>query len=333
MRVRHPVLRSPEAIAAQVRQLGEITRAPVFLVGDLRDGGDEYASRVVQAIGETGVSNRIIFEFFDPPSDAFLQAIDRAIRRWGAELSPESDDEAIRALMGKGSFTNERMEAAIRTILSLRCEELDLFYMVGLPGQTYDGVLATIDSIESLFQRFDNRLSAFITPMGPFLDPGSSTFEQAEAKGYVVRARTLAEHQHLLEQKDWESILNYETRWMTRSEIVDATYAAAERLNAIKARYGRISTRDAAAVAKRLTAARSLRARMKSVEDVPPDLVGEIREFSEGTINDKAELFRPAALVHNFRFVGILKLLWRQLLGPPAVEPAGPPAVQPAPTR
>jgi B12-binding domain/radical SAM domain protein len=328
MRVRNPLLRSPEAIAAQVRELGEITRAPIFLVGDLRDGGEEYARRVVEKIGETGVANRIIFEFFDPPSDAVLQAIDRSITRWGAELSPESHDEAIRALMGKGSFTNERMETAIRTMLSLRCEEIDLFYMVGLPGQTYDGVLATIDSIESLFQRFDKRLSAFITPMGPFLDPGSSTFEQAEAKGYIVHARTLAEHQQLLEQSDWESILNYETRWMTRSEIVDATYAAAERLNGMKAQYGRISARDAAAVAKRLAAARSLRARLKAGQ-APADLVGEIRECSEGTINDKAELFQPEALVNNFRFLGILKLLVRELFGAPAAsrpvrrQPAG----------
>src|SRR6185295_9593909 len=153
---------------------------------------------------------------------------------------------------------------------------------------------------EQLFVRFDRRLSAFITPMGPFIDPGSDGFERAEANGYRIRARTLAEHRALLEQGDWESILNYETRWMTRAQIVDATYDSAERLNALKARYGRIERRVADGVARRLAAARVIRAKLKD-GDTDGLLAGEIRKFSEGTVNDKAELFPPAAFLRNFR--------------------------------
>ena len=47
---------------------------------------------------------------------------------------------------------------------------------------------------------------------------------EAERRGYRIFARTLAEHRALLEEHDWERILNYETEWMTRAEIVDATY-------------------------------------------------------------------------------------------------------------
>ena len=43
-------------------------------------------------------------------------------------------------------------------------------------------------------------------------------------------------------------------------------------------------------------------------------LAGEIRKFSEGTINDKAELFPPAAFLRNFRIGGILRLLIREAL-------------------
>lgn len=236
---RHPILRSPDAIAAQVRDLAAITRAPIFLVGDLRDGGERYAHAVLEALAGSRVSNRIVFEFFDAPDDDFLARIDSSVDRWGAELSPESHDESVRALMGKGSFTNARLEAAIETMMRLRCEQLDLFYMVGLPGQTFDGVLATVTSIEGFFQRFDRRLSAFITPMAPFLDPGSDGFEQAEMRGYIVHAKTLAEHRALLEKHDWAEMLNYETRWMTRREIVDATRLVSGRLNALKRKYGR----------------------------------------------------------------------------------------------
>ena len=315
----HPLLRGPEAIAATVRQLAGITRAPIFLVGDLRDGGLAYAEAVLAALAASPVSNRIVFEFFHPPAPALLRRIDESIAHWGMELSPESHDAAIRARLGKARFANREMEAAIETALTLRCEALDLFYMIGLPGQTRESVHATIDSIAALFARFDRRLSAFVTPMGPFLDPGSHGFAAGEATGYRLRARTLAEHRALLEGHDWESILNYETDWMTRAEIVDATYDAAERLNELKARHGRIPERKAAAVRGRLAAARAIRRRLAEAGEGPLDpdlhrqLLGEIRRFSEGTINDKAELFPPTAVLRNFRVGGVLRLLAAEL--------------------
>ena len=304
----HPLFRSPQAIGKMVRDLAGITRAPIFLVGDIGDGGPAYARAVVDAIGATRVSNRIIFEFFQPPDDALLSRIESSIPHWGAELSPESHDESVRALLGKARYTNVALENGIQSILVRRCEQLDLFFMIGLPGQTYRNVLETVDAIEQLFARFDRRLSAFITPMGPFIDPGSDGFEDAETRGYRIRARTLAEHRALLEKPDWESILNYETEWMTRSEIVDATYDSAERLNELKARHGRITRKVAEGVERRLAAARYIRRKLAAGD---PDglLAGEIRKFSEGTINDKAELFPPGAFLRNFRISGIVRLL------------------------
>ena len=205
-------------------------------------------------------------------------------------------------------------------ILAGRCEQLDLFYMVGLPGQTHGSVLATVDAIAALFARFDGRLSAFLTPMGLFIDPGSDGFEQAEARGYRIRARTLGEHRALLEKRDWESILNYETRWMTRAEIVDATYEAAERLNGLKARTGRIPRKRAEGVAARLAAARSLRGRIAAAGEGGLDtathraLLGEIRAFSESTLNDKTELFPPGTFLRNFRLGGIARLLVHEMI-------------------
>jgi hypothetical protein len=178
-------------------------------------------------------------------------------------------------------------------------------------GQTYRGVLETVDYVERLFTRFDRRLSAFLTPMGPFIDPGSDGFENAEQHGYRLRAHTLAEHRALLEQNDWESILNYETEWMTRREIVDATYDAAERLNELKARHGRIDARQAAGVRKRLAAARAIRQRLTEAGELDP---AAVRAHSEGSINDKAELFAPGAFLRNFRISGIVRLLAQEYI-------------------
>jgi B12-binding domain/radical SAM domain protein len=285
MQMHKPMLRSPEAIAKQVRDLAMMTRAPIFLVGDLTDGGKKYANDVIDALARTPVDNQIGFEFFAPPSREFLARIDKSIKRWGAELSPESHDESIRGRLGKARFTNDWMQEVIDDMLALHCEQLDLFFMVGLPGQTYRSVLDTVDTIERLFENHDRRLSAFITPMGPFIDPGSDGFESAKAHGYRMRAHTLAEHRALLANgSDWESFLNYETEWMTRAEIVAATYESAKRLNDLKERYGRITARRAGAVRKRIE--------------------------SEGIVNDKAELFEPATFLRNFRMGGILRLLF-----------------------
>lgn len=280
----HPLLRSPRSIAGSVRAIAEITRAPIFLVGDLRDGGHRYAGAVLDELARNAVSNRIVLEFFRPPPRAFLARIDRALPHWGAELSPETHDESLRARLGKATFTNAEMDDAIETMLALNCEQLDLFYMIGLPGQTRSSVDETVSEIERLFARFDRRLSAFITPMGPFLDPGSDGFEEPERHGYILRARTLAEHRRLLEAGDWESALNYETRWMTRRDIVEATRHAAARLNDLKEKYGRISAAVAAGVRER------------------------------GSLNDKAELFPAGAFLRNFRIGGILRLLARELV-------------------
>ncbi len=334
MQAHHPLLRGPEAIAAQVRALTRISRAPVFLVGDINDGGADYARAVVDALGRTGVTNRIVFEFFEPPPPDLLRRIDAVLPHWGAELSPESHDEAVRGRLGKARYTNAELEAGLASMLALRCENLDMFFMVGLPGQTYENVIEMTDVIEGLFQRFDRRLSAYITPMGPFIDPGSEGFEHAEAQGYRLRAHTLAEHRALLEnERDWESFLNYSTDAMTRAQIVDATYDGAERLNALKAKYGRIDAAQSAAVAGRMAAARALRTRLAEAGGGALDpathaaLMGEIRAFSEATVNDKAELFPPGAFLRNFRLGGILRLLareaWLSLTGLPA-RPPGP---------
>ena len=192
------------------------------------------------------------------------------------------------------------------------------------------------DAIEGLFQRFDRRLSAFITPMGPFIDPGSEGFEHAEAQGYRLRAHTLAEHRALLENgRDWESFLNYSTDTMSRTEIVDATYDGAERLNAIKQQYGRIDAAQAKGVADRMQGARALRRRFVEAGGRSLDpalhraLLGDVRAYSEDTVNAKAELFPPGAFLRNFRLGGILRLLareaWLELRRPPrsATAPSG----------
>jgi B12-binding domain/radical SAM domain protein len=316
-----PVFRSPESLVANILALCKLTRAPIFLVGDLLQAGDEHAREVLRRLKANPVDNQIVFEFFDVPPIDFLRRIDASVRNWSLEVSPESHDHDVRrAQEGEPSYNNEQFEAALLEALRLRCTRLDVFFMIGMPRQTYQSVQDTAAYCEHLFQISDRRLSCFISPMGPFLDPGSRVFEEPERFGYRMFARTLEEHRQLLVQPSWEQILSYETEWMTRAELVDATYDAAERLNQAKLEYGRISSHRAHAVAKRIQAARQLRSRLaarnltgtpgQSPVDLGSALEGEIDEFSQSTVCDKRELFWARHLL-NFKVGAVFETVRR----------------------
>jgi radical SAM superfamily enzyme YgiQ (UPF0313 family) len=304
---------------ANVEAFARLTRGPIALIGDLRMAGDDHASEVLERLRRSGVRNEIIVELFGVPPTEFLREIDRCLPHWSIEFSPESHDQAVRnAQEGEADYTTAEMEEMLQEALRLRCARLDVFFMIGLPGQTLASVHGTIDYCERLFGLGDRRLSCFISPMGPFLDPGSRGFEEPERFGYRLFARTLEEHRQLLVQPTWEHILNYETKWMTRRELVDATYDAAERLNELKIRHGRISTRRGRRVAANIAAARALRARLEATfagggdPDADPALRGEISRFSMSTVCDKRELFWRAGW-SQFRLLEVARILGRAI--------------------
>lgn len=308
-----PVFRSPENLVRNMIALSRFSRGPIFLVGDLLQAGADHAEAVLDRLQHEDIENQIVFEFFDVPPASFLHKIDRCAKNWSIELSPESHDHEVRrAQDGEPAYDNHQMEESLREAMNLRSTRIDVFYMIGLPRQTYQSVMETIEYCERLFQISDRRLSCFISPMGPFLDPGSRVFEEPEKFGFRCFARTLEEHRRLLVEPSWERILSYETEWMTRTQLVDATYDAGERLNQLKLQYGRISKRRAETVAGRIRAARALRARLEANggKDLDREIEGEISKASISTVCDKRELFWASHLV-NFRVGGILKTAMR----------------------
>jgi B12-binding domain/radical SAM domain protein len=320
---KRPVFRSPRNLASNLEAIGRLSTGTIVIPGDLLQGGLDYAYQVVDAIGDTNVANDVCFEFFELPPVEFLHHVDRRLRSWSFELSPESHDPKVRAAMEgeTGGFTNAEMEAFLAEALRLNPTRIDVFYMIGLQHQTYASVMETVDYCERLFAMGDRRLQCFISPMGPFLDPGSQIFEEPERFGYRCFARTLEEHRQLLVQPSWEHILNYETDWMTRAQLVDATYDAAERLNELKARYGYIGAARAQRVADGITGARELRGRLNAAlasEDAggaaSAELRGEIARFSHSTVSDKRELFWQRHLI-SFHLGEIARVAFRLLFG------------------
>lgn len=311
-----PVYRSPANLVKNMRDISRFSRGPIFLVGDLRQAGDDYASEVLRLLREAKIKNEIVFELFENAPPGYLRAIDDAVQNWSLELSPESHDPALRRIQNEGvDDANAEMERVIQEALSLRCHRIDVFFMIGLSGQTRESVMETVRYCEHLFQISDSRLSCFISPMGPFLDPGSRGFEEPERFGYRRFAHTLEEHRQCLVQPSWKHILSYETEWMDREEIVAVTYDAGEALNALKMRYGRIDLAQGQAVADRIARSRSLREQLDRLEQDPEAneaalnaLLGEVHDYSVSTVCDKRELFWKRHVI-NFRPLGVLAMV------------------------
>ena len=187
--------------------------------------------------------------------------------------------------------------------------------MIGLPHQTSEKALGTVDYCEDLLRKFGKRLNPFISPLAPFIDPGSLAYEESEKFGYKVLYRTLEEYRQALLQPSWKYTLGYETRWMTRDEIVDTTYQAARRLNRVKAQFGLIDSLTASQVDERINEAMEM---MKEIDEIFKEketikreerlksLKPKIDQLSISTVCEKEEIKWPAGK-RRFNYFNIVK--------------------------
>jgi hypothetical protein len=174
--------------------------------------------------------------------------------------------------------------------------------------------MENIDYCDYLLKKFDGdkRLSLFIAPLAPFLDPGSLGFEQPERYGYHILFRTLEEHRQSLLAPNWKYTLNYETDWMTRQQIVETTYEAILRLTRLKAKYGLISKKAAETAEQRILASLKMLRRIDDIlsrddnrQEELSRLKAEIDQINMLPASEKRELELP---------IGLIKLKpWRAL--------------------
>ncbi len=249
--------RSPEKVADDILSISRYTNAPIFVVGDLRQAGGTYAETLLSRVRRARPRNQVVLELFTPAPESYFRAVAEAFPNFNFETSPESHDEAVRRATGK-FYSNQEMEQSIRSALDNGCSKFDVFFMIGLPRQTPASVLETIDYCEHLMKTFGRRLNPFISPLAPFLDPGSIAFEKADEVGYRVSCKTLEDYRKALLAPSWKYTLSYETRWMTRDDIVESSYEAGLRLNRLKERFGLLDKETAARTEKRILLARDL---------------------------------------------------------------------------
>jgi B12-binding domain/radical SAM domain protein len=318
---RKPAYRNPKLLAQDIFNISDHLHAPVMIIGDIFQAGEEYGFAFLHEMKKRPITNHIAFEFFVPPSRSQLERIATSISNFNIEISPESHDEEVRGAFGR-PYNNESLERMLGDAIDLGSKRIDLFFMTGLPKQTYQSVLETVDYCRFLLERFRSykKLSPFISPLAPFLDPGSAVFEAPAKYGYRLLCRTVEEHRQALLAPSWKYILNYETEWMNRDEIVYSTYEAGKRLNRVKAEFGLIDPKTSESVEVRLEGAVRMMKEIDRIITIPNGIEREaaleslsggrlaLQHYSMSTICEKKELEWPTRFI-RMNFFKILKTL------------------------
>jgi B12-binding domain/radical SAM domain protein len=297
--------RDPALLVRDIQHIQKYIPGPMFVLNDFLQAGPEYTRQFVEGLHGINMKNPIGFEFFKPPAEDFYELLNHNLNDYSVEISVETHDDDVRAAFGKNMYKMQEVEDTIVAALRNGCSRFDLYFMTGIPTQTADSVRETTEYVRHLYDVVgnDSRLLCFTSPMAPFLDPGSIAFENPEAHGYTLRAKTLEEHRQRLLLPSWKHIMNYESHSMSPDEMVEATYDAAIGINRVKADIGLLDNSVADRTEKRINEARVSMARIDKIMAGPlaeqePALHSLKKEFdrlSESTVAEKSQLNWPHA--------------------------------------
>lgn len=289
-----PALRSPEMLARDIRNIQSYLRGTTFVVGDLRQGGGKYLERFFAEVRRLGIENHLVLEIFTPADRDFYRAASGSLELFSVQFSPDSHEEPVRHALGR-SFDTPSVERTVKYALESECQRFDLFFMTGLPKQTRDSALASAEYARRLYSLVDDdpRLAVYSSPLAPFIDPGSRVFESPEEFGYRLFARTLEDHRARLLQPSWKYILSYETAWMTRDDIVAATYDAADRLNEIRFERGQIDEGTFLGLRERTSVAREILSEVDRIVAIPG---AEERGRALASLKERADAYMESTI-------------------------------------
>jgi B12-binding domain/radical SAM domain protein len=232
-----PAVRPPGLIVQDIAKIKRYTKAPLFVIGDILHPGKEYGYALLDGLKRLSLKNLVVLELFDTAPEEYFDKISGSIDNFAFEISPETHDEAIRKLIGK-RYKNSEMEENIRWALDRGAQRIEAFFMIGMPEQTRASVMETVEYCGRLMRRFDARFVPYIFPYAPFVDPGCIAFEEAEKYGYKILFKTLEEYRKASASPIWKYALSYETKWLSRDDIVECSYEAGMRLNELKLEHG-----------------------------------------------------------------------------------------------
>ena len=161
------------------------------------------------------------------------------------EISIQSGDEGIRRLCGNPPYSNDGLESWLDSLFRLNNAAIvAIFFMIGLPDQTTESVMEDIEYADHLMEKYQKYdLNVYISPMRPFLDPGSIIYEYPERYGFKILFSKLRDYEKALIVPHWKDSFNYETKWLSRGDIVDLSYKVARKMILNRGKHGKLPRR------------------------------------------------------------------------------------------
>ena len=185
------------------------------------------------------------------------------------ELSPDSHDLEVAKASGRGKYTMEQMEEFMDALMD-NVYSFEIYFMLGLPKQTAANIRETVRYCEHLLKKYQGkRVTPYVCPMLPFLDPGSEIYDNPETWGYTIFHRTLEDHRRALLQMNWKHRLNYATKWLSRDELVNASYEAVRELTLLKKKYGLLPNAIANVITNLIDSTRALLKDIDAYQEMP----------------------------------------------------------------
>jgi clorobiocin biosynthesis protein CloN6 len=218
------------------------------------------------------------------------------------ELSPDSHDLEVAKASGRGAYTMEQMEEFIDYLLD-DVYSFEIYFMLGLPKQSAQNIMQNVDYCEHLLKKYEGRrVTPYMCPMLPFLDPGSEIYDHANEWGYRIFHHTLEDHRKALLSMNWKHRLNYETEWLNRNELVNASYESVRALTLLKNKYGILPDGMTQSITNLIDSTRKLLAEIDAYQELPDDevkktaeenLKKKIREYNRGQLKMVRSQQRP----------------------------------------
>jgi clorobiocin/coumermycin A biosynthesis protein CloN6/CouN6 len=247
----------------------------------------------VQALGYKSVS----FEMYNLPDDQLTRRLAQATQAY-ILFSPESHDPVISRLAGRGNYSMDAMECWIEKAFDLGIAGVMVWFFIGMPRQTPESVMQTVDYCEHLLRRFAGKhVIPLLCPMVPFLDPGSRFYESPDKYGYRIFFRTLEQYRQAMLAPLWYQRLNYETRWLARQQIQQITYQSIARLVEIKGELGVLPANYARGILATIRETETLQAEMEIAlardGSLPTDLRAAIRAYNRKILAASSDQIVP----------------------------------------
>ncbi|MGQ4872947.1 MAG: TIGR04190 family B12-binding domain/radical SAM domain protein [Promethearchaeia archaeon] len=230
----------PELVAKELLNISQSFNFPIRIIGDLRICGKRYYQKIFSLLGNYKIDNPTTFEFFTPATENYLKLIKKHFSQVSIELSPESGNQKVRMFQGR-PFTNQGIFDMVKKLSILDNYIFIMWFQVGNALDTEESLNETVKFSEKIIKLDPKHIHPFISPLAPYIDPGSLAFEFPDKYGYIIKKKTLKEQIEGFNQPLWIYYLNYETKKLNLEQIIRFNYEYTRKFENIKFLNNKIS--------------------------------------------------------------------------------------------